>query len=65
MAALLVRACEAGALGRVVTSVVGEVVGLAEGCCGEGCLAGVAFEAVAVHGLVVGAAVGARVSLWL
>ena len=49
LAALLIRAGEAGALVGVVAFVVREVVGLAEGGCGEGGLAGVAFEAVAVH----------------
>ena len=58
-----VRAGEAGAFVGVVAFVVSEVVGLAEGCCGESGLAGVALEAVAVHGFVVGATVGAGETL--
>ena len=49
MAALLVRAGESGALGGVIAFVVREVVCLAEGGGWEGCLAGGALEAVAVH----------------
>ena len=49
LTALLVRGGETGALVGVVAFVVREVVCLAEGGCGEGGLAGVAFEAVAVR----------------
>ena len=60
---VMVRGGEAGALAGVVAFMVRKVVGLAEGGCGESCLAGVALEAVAVHGFVVGATVRTWVAL--
>ena len=47
----------------VFALVVGDVVRLVESSGGEGCLAGEAFEAVAVGGAMVGTAVGAWIAV--